>query len=319
VFVACGKACGDPASPPFQARVNLVIAPPIAKEIPNVFSVDVEDYFQVSAFEKVVSRKTWGDRELRVEKSTEKILRLLDRHQVRGTFFILGWVARHCPALIKKIHREGHEVASHGYAHQLVYDLNPDLFRADLRKSIDAIASACGVRPMAYRAPSFSIIASSMWALEVLVQEGFLVDSSIFPIRGHDRYGVPNAKRELHRIDTPSGPILEFPPTAWHLGKANVPVGGGYFRIFPLALTRQAIRRVRKSGRPAMFYIHPWEVDPAQPKIDGISVKTRFRHYHGLKHTHRRLDRLLKKHLFASMGEVIERLLPEGTAGLVSD
>ena len=189
--------------------------------IPNAFTVDVEDYFQVSAFEHRVSRKNWESYESRVELSTEKLLTLLKKEAVCGTFFILGWVADRFPDLVKRIHGSGHEIASHGYWHKLIYEQDPEDFRQDLIASRDAIANACGVEVTAYRAPSFSITRRSLWAIEVLVENGFSVDSSIFPIAGHDRYGLPGAKREIHELNTAKGKITEFPPSAWYLGNAS--------------------------------------------------------------------------------------------------
>lgn len=277
----------------------------LPSDIPNAFTVDVEDYFQVSAFEHRVSRKHWASYESRVEANTDKLLTLLDRHGVRGTFFILGWVADRHPALVKRIQASGHELASHGYWHHLVYRQTAEEFANDLRQSLDAIANASGVAVTAYRAPSFSIIERSLWALEVLVEHGFTIDSSIFPIAGHDRYGMPNAQKEIHQLDTAAGSILEFPPSAWNMGRLNVPIGGGYFRILPLRLTSQAIAMVRRAGRPAMFYIHPWEVDPEQPRIPRPGWKSRARHYVGLDKCQLRLASLLQKHRFSTMSDCI--------------
>ncbi len=274
--------------------------------IPNAFTVDVEDYFQVSAFEHRVSRKNWEKYESRVEVSTEKLLRLLEKASVCGTFFILGWVADRFPALAKRIHQCGHEVASHGYWHQLIYNQDPEDFREDICASRDAIANACGVEVTAYRAPSFSITQRSYWAIEVLIENGFTIDSSIFPITGHDRYGVPGAKKEIHDLLTPKGTIIEFPPSAWHRGKFNIPIGGGYFRIFPWAISKKAIKEVRRDVGTAMFYIHPWEVDPDQPRIRGTGWKSQLRHYTGQRSTCKRLERMFKTFSFSSMTQVIE-------------
>ncbi len=274
----------------------------------NALTVDVEDYFQVSAFSQRICRSTWDAVPCRVEQSTDRILALFDACQVKGTFFILGWVADRFPKLVQRIATAGHEVASHGYWHQLVYDLTPEQFAGDLIRSRDAIGTACGVTATAYRAPSFSIVERSWWALDVLAELGFTVDSSVFPIRGHDRYGVPDAKQEIHQIATPHGALCEFPPSIWKRGRMNVPIGGGYFRLCPLALTLKAIREVRKQGRPAMFYIHPWEIDPSQPRVKKIGVKTRFRHYVGVTKTERRLRRLLTTQPFDRMDNVIQSM-----------
>lgn len=267
--------------------------------------MDVEDYFQVSAFEHRVCRANWSSYTSRIENSTQTLLNLLDRQEVRGTFFVLGWVADRYPALVHRIHTLGHEIASHGYWHRLIYNQAPEEFGKDLRMSRDAIGNACGINVTAYRAPSFSIVQRSLWALEVLIEEDFRVDSSVFPIRGHDRYGVPNAIREIHRIHTTRGSLIEFPPSAWHLANVNLPVGGGYFRMLPLAMTLQALKAIRAAGRPGMFYIHPWEVDPDQPRMDRISRRTRMRHYTGLRHVEHRLNLLLKHFSFGSIKDVL--------------
>ena len=269
-------------------------------------TVDVEDYFQVSGFAERVCRHEWDRYESRVEASTDRLLALLDDVQVRGTFFVLGWVADRYPELIRRIARAGHELASHGYWHQLVYDLTPEEFAADILSSRDAIATACGVQVTAYRAPSFSIVEDSLWALDVLAEHGFTIDSSIFPISGHDRYGIPGAKKQIHDITTAHGPICEFPPSAWSRPPMHLPIGGGYFRLFPLRVTNAAIHGVHRQGRPAMFYIHPWEVDVDQPRMNQISRKTKFRHYVGLKHTEQRLRRICKSHAFDTLSAVIQ-------------
>lgn len=278
----------------------------LASTIPNALTVDVEDYFQVSGFADRVTRKDWDKYECRVEANTDKLLSIFDDHNVRGTFFVLGWVAERYPALVKRIARAGHELASHGYWHQLVYDLNPAEFAKDIADSKDAIADACGVTVTAYRAPSFSIVEESLWALDILAENDFRIDSSIFPIGGHDRYGLANAPKEIHDIETRYGTIREFPPSAWSRGRIHIPIGGGYFRLFPLRLTLKAIQKVREHGRPAMFYTHPWEFDPEQPKLAKLKPSTRFRHYVGLKKTERRLSQMLTAHHFGTMSESME-------------
>ncbi|EMI20056.1 PEP-CTERM locus, polysaccharide deactylase [Rhodopirellula maiorica SM1] len=268
--------------------------------------MDVEDYFHVSAFSDRVCRSTWDDHECRVEANTDRLLSLFDKHEVRGTFFVLGWVAERYPNLIKRIAAAGHEIASHGYWHQLVYDLTPEAFAKDIDDSRDAIANACGIEVNAYRAPSFSITEQSLWALDVLAEHGFTVDSSIFPISGHDRYGMPDAQKEIHDLTTTHGTICEFPPSAWTKGRMSIPIGGGYFRLFPLSLTLKAIKAVRREGRPAMFYIHPWEIDPAQPRVKHVPVKSKFRHYVNVGKTERRLGRMVHKAAFDRMDHVIQ-------------
>ncbi len=275
--------------------------------LPHILSVDVEDYFQVSAFEHRITRDEWPTLPCRVEASTDRLLQLFADHDVHGTFFVLGWVARRYPELVRRIAQAGHELASHGYWHRLVYDLTPEAFRQDIRDSREAIGDASGVAVTAYRAPSFSITERSMWALDVLVEEGFTVDSSIFPIR-HDRYGVPDARPEVHQRQTATGFIVEVPPTVGTLGKFKVPIGGGYFRLFPLAVTQRAIDSVEAQQRPAMLYLHPWEIDPDQPRIEGVGMRSRFRHYVGLRRTESRLRSLLQSHRFTTMSNVLAQL-----------
>ncbi len=218
---------------------------------------------------------------------------------------MLGWVADRYPQLVQRIQAGGHELASHGYWHELVYSQTPEEFAADIRLSRDAIGAASSVHVTAYRAPSFSITQRSLWALDILAEQGYLVDSSIFPISGHDRYGIAGAQREIHELSTPHGTLTEFPPSAWHLRKFSLPIGGGYFRIFPYSLSRRAIGEARKRVGPAMFYTHPWEIDPVQPRIKGTGMKSRFRHYTGLRGTHARLDRMLQHWNFSSMENVL--------------
>lgn len=284
--------------------------------VSNCLTVDVEDYFQVSAFADRVCRKNWSNYESRIEANTDRLLAIFDSAEVRGTFFILGWIAERYPGLVRRIATAGHEIASHGYWHQLVYDLTPAEFERDIVSSRDAIHNACGVEVTAYRAPSFSIVPRSRWALEILVANGFRVDSSIFPIKGHDRYGDPSAPREIHKIDTPHGSIIEFPPTAGECGRFPVPIGGGYFRLFPLRLTQLAIDQIRKQDRPAMLYLHPWEIDPDQPRLGGLSRKSRFRHYVGLKKTESKLRRLLDSHTFLPMSEILRSKQPPAPKSL---
>ena len=282
----------------------------LPRPISNAVTVDVEDYFQVAAFNHRVCRSTWDKLECRVEANTDVLLSILEQAGVRATFFVLGWIADRYPKLIQRIAAGGHELASHGYWHQLVYELTPDEFAADIRRSKDAIASATGIAVTAYRAPSFSITERSDWALGILAELGFQVDSSIFPIRGHDLYGHPQAQRKIHDIETPSGTIREFPPSVGSFGPSPVPIGGGYFRLFPLKLTMRSIDSLHQAGQPAMFYTHPWEYDPAQPRIGGVGWKSRFRHYVGLRRTKPRLIKMLQRYRFdtvsAVLGEQIE-------------
>jgi len=272
----------------------------------NALTVDVEDYYHVSAFAKDIRVDQWDSYPSRVVVNTRRILDLLDAHDVRATFFVLGWVAERFEALVREIHDRGHEIGCHGYAHRLIYQLTPDEFRADLVRARDILQETIDGPVRAFRAPSFSITKESLWALEILVEEGFHFDSSIFPIH-HDRYGIPGATRGIHRIDTPSGPIQEFPISVARLAGINVPVsGGGYFRLYPLCLTSWLLGRInRRHARPFVFYVHPWEVDPRQPRLQAGSRLSRFRHYVNLASTHRKLDLLLNRFAFAPLGEVV--------------
>jgi polysaccharide deacetylase family protein (PEP-CTERM system associated) len=274
----------------------------------NVFTVDVEDYFQVSAFETHIDRQSWGEWESRVSANTQRVLALLDRHGVRATFFILGWIAERHPQLVREIHACGHEIGTHGYWHRLIYQQSPAEFRADLCRGRDVLQEVIGEPVTAHRAASFSITRQSLWALEILVEEGFRVDSSVFPVR-HDRYGIPDAERGLHRLATPAGPLWEFPPAVARFAGMNAPVGGGgYFRLFPLWWTAYCLRRInRVERRPVMFYVHPWEFDPAQPRIRVRSRLSRFRHYVNLAKNERKLDALLRRFRFGRLCDEIGR------------
>lgn len=282
----------------------------------NAFTVDVEDYFQVSAFDNHIRRDEWERFPSRVVASTRRLLELLESFHVSGTFFVLGWVARRYPQLVREIHSRGHEIASHGFWHHLVYEQTPDAFRQDIRASRDVLQNIIGQPIKAYRAPSFSITKNSLWALEILVEEGFSVDSSIFPVY-HDRYGIPDAPPHIHQINTPAGALWEFPPSVAEFGKLNVPVGGGYFRLYPATLTRSLIRRIQRHGRPAMFYIHPWELDPGQPRLAIGSWRARRRHYLNLGSTSRKLESLLGSGPFGTISTVLSEFAthrPDGGA-----
>lgn len=285
--------------------------------IQNAFTVDVEDYYHVSAFARTISPHDWSQYESRVVASTHRILRLLEERQVRGTFFVLGWVAERFPELVRDIHRAGHELGCHSYWHRLVYEQTPDEFRDDLTRAKDVVEQVTGEPVTAYRAPSFSITRKSLWALEILAGEGIRLDSSIYPVH-HDRYGIPGAERFLHRVETPAGELLEFPPSLVRLGNFNLPVGGGgYFRLYPSRFSETCLHRIhREAGRPFMFYVHPWEVDPGQPRLRG-SALSRFRHYVNLDRTEAKLRRLLDAFSFGSVGDVItEQTALRGTESL---
>jgi len=277
-----------------------------AMDILNAFTVDVEDYYQVSAFERHVDRDHWDRWESRVVANTHRILRLLEKHHVRATFFVLGWTGHKYPHLVRDIHRSGHEIGSHSYWHRLVYDLSPEEFLADLRLSRDVLQNAIGEPVTAYRAPSFSITKRSLWALEILAEEGFRVDSSVFPIY-HDRYGIPGAEPRLHRIATRRGALWEFPAAVVRLAGMNVPVGGGgYFRLYPLRWSIYCLKRINRVARePFVFFVHPWEIDPEQPRIPAASRKSRLRHYVNLKKNEKKLGELLEAFRFGPLGDVV--------------
>jgi polysaccharide deacetylase family protein (PEP-CTERM system associated) len=260
----------------------------------NILSVDVEDYFQVEAFTDTVKSSDWDTYPSRVEANTHRVLDLFDKCDVKGTFFILGWVAERKPHLVRAIVERGHEPACHSYWHRLIYKLTPSEFKEDTRRAKEVIEQAAGQPIYGYRAPSFSITARSSWAPEVLASLGFTYDSSVFPVR-HDVYGVPDAPRKPFLLDTPSGPLMEYPMTTFRLGSGpNMPVaGGGYLRIFPYWYTKAGVRRAWREGLPVISYVHPWEFDPDQPRMQG-RLKSRLRHYTNLHKTAGRLKHLIE-------------------------
>ncbi|MDP3718921.1 MAG: DUF3473 domain-containing protein [Acidobacteriota bacterium] len=268
-------------------------------------SVDVEDYFQVSAFERVVTRAQWSGFESRVVANTRNLLAVFQEHGVSSTFFVLGWVAQRFPSLVREIAELGHEVASHGYHHELVYALTPAQFREDVRRAKQTIEDVSGRAVRGYRAPSFTVTKASLWALDVLIEEGHDYDASIFPIH-HDRYGIADAPRHAHVIERPAGRIVEVPGSTARVAGTNLPIaGGGYFRLLPYAWTRWGIGHVNKTERqPVTFYLHPWEIDPDQPRFQ-VSRMTAMRHYTGLGATRHRLDRLLTEFRFDSIASVL--------------
>lgn len=270
------------------------------------FTVDVEDYFQVEAFSATVDRGRWDGFELRVAANTRRILDLLDECQVRGTFFTLGWVVERCPDLIRDIAQRGHEVACHGMSHRLVYKQEPAEFRRETRGSKHLLEDLAQRPVIGYRAATYSIVKRSMWALDILLEEGFRYDSSIFPVR-HDKYGVPDAMPSPHTLGTPAGgEIVEFPISVARLPGFNLPVaGGGYFRLFPYALSRWGLRQSLRQHGAMVFYLHPWEIDVEQPRIQGAPLLSRFRHYLNLHRTEQRLRRLMGDFAFAPMAQVL--------------
>lgn len=264
----------------------------------NVMSIDVEDYYMVSAFADVVRFEDWGTYDSRVEKNTYRILELLNEYSVKATFFILGWVGEHYPNLVRDIHTAGHEVASHGYNHRLVYELSPAEFREDVRKSKRILEDISGNSVTGYRAASYSVVRETFWALDILIEEGFVYDSSIFPVY-HDRYGVPDADRFPHIINRGDRTLWEFPPSTYRLLGTNVPIsGGGYFRLFPFWICKFAISRINsKEDKPVIFYLHPWEIDGEQPRLSGRTL-SKIRHYTNLSSTYSKLSTLLKEFQF---------------------
>ncbi|MEP7116483.1 MAG: XrtA system polysaccharide deacetylase [Acidobacteriota bacterium] len=284
----------------------------------NAMTIDVEDYFHVSAFAGVVEQHQWTSFESRVCRNTDRILDLFAAADVHATFFVLGWVAERFPELVRRIHAAGHELASHSYDHGLVYDKTPDSFRADLRRAKAAIGEACGVAVTGYRAPSYSVVERSLWALDVLVDEGYTYDSSIYPIR-HDRYGIPTWERHIHRVERRAGGLWELPGSTVRHFNMNMPMGGGgYFRLLPYRWTSRGIRHLNdQEQRPAIFYLHPWEVDPEQPRL-AASALSRFRHYRNLDQTEARLRRLLGEFAFGTIAQVLQNTAVSVTPGASS-
>jgi polysaccharide deacetylase family protein (PEP-CTERM system associated) len=275
--------------------------------IVNAFTVDVEDYFQVAALASAIDRASWAQRESRVERNTGVLLDLLAARGIHGTFFVLGWIAERHPALIRRIAAAGHEIACHGFSHQLIYEQTPEEFRDETTRSKRTLEDLSGQAVNGYRAASFSITRRSLWALDVLIDLGFKYDSSIFPIR-HDRYGIPGANPRPAALTAPSGrTLVEFPMSAASYLGVKVPVsGGGYFRLLPYSVTRSGLRQINEAGgSPFTFYLHPWEVDPDQPRVR-VGWFSRFRHYNNLHRCEPRLRRLLQDFRFGTMREVLE-------------
>lgn len=279
-------------------------------EMINALTVDVEDYFQVNAFAKVIRRDTWDSYPLRVGDNTKRVLDLFDEYQVKATFFVLGWVAERLPDLAKEIHRRGHEIACHGYGHELIYDIGPERFREDIRRAKMILEDQTGTTICGYRAPSYSITNQSIWALDILIESGFTYDSSIFPVY-HDTYGIRDAPRFPYMIQRQNGEICEFPLTTYplRLGKLEyrMPIaGGGYLRLLPVLLLLRLMKKINAfEGKPVVLYFHPWEIDPMQPRIKA-SLKSRFRHYLNLDKTEAKLTGILSQIRFDTMKNVLE-------------
>ena len=272
-----------------------------ANRITNALTIDVEDYFQVSAFAPYIARADWDTSECRIERNVERILQLLDRRAIKATFFTLGWIAERYPHLVRRIVENGHELASHGYGHERASDLSEAAFFDDIRRAKVLLEDLSGTEVRGYRAPSFSIGSANLWAFDCLERAGYRYSSSIYPI-AHDHYGMPDAPRFAHRVRG----LLEVPATTVRALNRNWPAsGGGYFRLMPYGLSRWMLNRVnQRDAQPAIFYFHPWEIDPGQPRVPGISAKTRFRHYVNIGRMEGKLDRLLSDFDWGRMDRV---------------
>lgn len=271
-------------------------------KITNALTIDVEDYFQVSAMAPYIQRSSWDQCECRVERNVDRILALLAQHGTRATFFTLGWVAERYPQLIRKIVEQGHELASHGYGHERASDLTREAFTADITRAKHLLEDLGGVAVLGYRAPSFSIGTGNLWAFDCLEEAGYRYSSSIYPIK-HDHYGMPDAPRFAHQV---AGGLIEIPVTTLRVRGRNLPSsGGGYFRLLPYSLSRWMIGQVNARDRmPAIFYFHPWEIDEGQPRVAGIDLKTRFRHYVNIDRMERRLGELLGDFRWGRMDDI---------------
>lgn len=271
-------------------------------QLQNALSVDVEDYFQVAALKPAIRRQDWDTFESRVELNTRRLMELFARFKVKATMFTLGWVAERFPGLVREMRDSGHELALHGYDHRSLTEMTAEEFRADLRKAKTILEDISGAQVIGYRAPNYSVVRKTLWALDILGEEGFRYDSSIFPIR-HDRYGIPDSPRFPWRIPNGNGPLMmEFPISTIRIAGINFPfVGGGYLRHFPGAVCRWGIKHLNTvEHQPAIVYVHPWEIDPGQPRVP-VRWLTRFRHYHNLDRTESRLEALLSEFRFTTV------------------
>lgn len=272
----------------------------------NAFTIDVEDYYHVQAFADVISKSTWDSYEPRVVKNTHVLLDILDVYSVKATFFVLGWVAKRHPELVREIANHGHEIASHGMSHVLVYTQSRQEFRKETQYSKALLEDLSQQHVIGYRAATYSITRASLWALDIIYEVGFKYDSSIVPIR-HDNYGIPEAYPFANQLRTPAGyDIVEFPVSVFTYRNLRVPIaGGGYFRLFPYGLTRTALQSINKSGHEFLFYLHPWEIDPVQPRIKTAGLLSKFRHYINLSKAEPRLRKLLSDFSFTTMRNVL--------------
>ena len=272
----------------------------------HALSVDVEEYFQVGAFENVIDKGDWDSIPSRVEYNTDAVLALFAESGVKATFFTLGWVAERHPALIRRIVAGGHELASHGWDHQRVFTMDAETFRADLSRARKSLEDAGGVAVTGYRAPSFSIDTRTPWAHPILAEEGYAYSSSVAPLK-HDHYGWPEAPRyAFHPV--PGSPLVEVPVTVAEFGKRRMATGGGFFRLFPAMLTNHAVRQVAAAGQPAVFYFHPWEIDPGQPRVAAAPAKSKLRHYSRLGAMAGKLRGLIARHDWTRMDAVVAGL-----------
>jgi polysaccharide deacetylase family protein (PEP-CTERM system associated) len=272
------------------------------------FSTDVEDYYQAEALRPFFPRATWDGLDDRTEANVDRILAILAEHRVRGTFFVLGWTAERHPGLVRRIAAEGHEIASHGYDHELIYRQSVEAFRADVRRARALLQDLSGQEVCGYRAPSYTIVHRTRWALAVLAEEGHRYDSSVFPIRRR-KYGIPDAPREPYRIDDAGASgLIEFPLPAVRIGPLNVPAtGGAYLRLLPIAFQTWAVRRLLEEGKAVVLNVHPWELDPDQPRLP-VGPRTRWTHYHNLDRAEGRLRTLLALAAFRSQSDVLGEL-----------
>lgn len=296
-------------TPQVESSTDVALsAAPRAFRPRHVLSIDLEDYFQVEAFARQVDRSDWRRYPARVVENTHRLLDLFDRYQVKATFFVLGWVASQFPRLILEVHERGHELACHSYWHRKIYTLTPQEFRADTRIARIAIEDAASVSVSGYRAPTWSVTRDSLWALDILAEEGFTYDSSIFPVH-HDLYGIPGASRYPWIYMTPSGKkLVELPPaTVEFFGINLAAAGGGYFRILPMRFTEWAFQRFENEQKSLVFYLHPWEIDPEQPRISA-PLKSRLRHYTNLAATQQRLEKLLQRYSFQPLRDYIREM-----------
>ena len=274
----------------------------------NALTIDLEDYYHVSAFRDCIAPSDWSSQPSRIERNTSLLLDLFDEAGCKATFFTLGWVAEHFPRVVRSVAERGHEVACHSLHHRIVFEMTPSEFREDTRRAKQSIEDCTGAPVSGYRAPSFSITKDSLWALEILVQLGFTYDSSIFPVK-HPAYGMPSFSRDPQRFQTPSGSIVEYPMTTLELAGRRSPFGGGaYFRLLPYRYTHWGIRFLNiHENRPVCVYLHPWELDPEQPKLAG-KLSSRVRHYLGLRNTPEKLRNLIRDFAFCPLGVLVNSI-----------